>query len=263
MKMQQINKFLTIILFLNITCCAHMNKKESIEKQQNVISAENFYENFIKTGDYNQLSKAADSYKTTNIVKAIELYNILKESKIHELHAYESLIFCYIEIDDIKSAKQIANKILSIDATRYKPLSALALVLALSNDHQNALAYFDIALSIYKSPIILNNKALTLALIGKEKEAIDVIDEAALIAKNHQSSITIAMNRALIYGLNNKIDETYNILKPYLNESQIYNNIALYALLKKDTQKARNYLLKALDNDNYYQKAEHNLDVLD
>lgn len=257
------NKFIIIILCLNIICCAQTNKAQSIAQYSDSTSAETYHTKFIKTGDYNQLIKAADLYRSSNVLKAIELYNILRKSKTYELHACESLVFCYLEVDDIRAAKELVTYIFSVDATRYKPLSALALVLALTDDHQAAIDYFDLSLSIKKSPIVLNNKALTLAFIGREKESVNIIDEAAIIAgKNHPFNMTISMNQALIYGLNNMMDDAYNVLKPYLNESQIYNNIALYAILAQDTQKAKNYLYKALDSDNHYQKAERNLDIL-
>ncbi|MFN7038805.1 MAG: tetratricopeptide repeat protein [Alphaproteobacteria bacterium] len=225
------------------------------------------YENLYNKDTTNMLYlyKSAENHRLShNFKAAINHYNKLIENNTDLANAYEGLILCYIEEADLTQVTNLINKIIAIDATRWRPINATAVMFALNNHYNEAISYFDLALNIEKNYSILNNKALTMAFNGNIKSAIPVMEEAVtLIADTDLNKSKTAMNLALIYGISGDMEKAEQTLKPYLNEAQIYNNLAIYASLVKDSEKSKQYLVKALDANNYYEKAERNLKIID
>jgi Flp pilus assembly protein TadD len=215
-------------------------------------AAKLYYDLFSRNAEQKYLLLAANSYRyigefeqAKNLYEQIIYHYSTKEIL---LAAKEGKSLCLIEEGNFKEAITTFKEIIAEDASRWKTINALAVILALNNHYKEAIEYFNIALDLSNSPPgILNNLGLTLALDGKKDQAQKTLEQASTgLPPFYQHKGRIDLNLALVYGINGNMAKAEAICRKYLTDEQTYNNMSFYANLAKDKKMANEYLNKAL-----------------
>ena len=210
--------------------------------------------------------KLAESLRLSDqLSEAINYYTPLITQKDYGFSAQEGLALSHLQLKDTAKAKEIFLELLEKDASRWRTLNALGIINSLEDNKLAAKEYFDLAQSLAPNePAILNNLGLTQALSETNTiNAIKTLQEALHLSQTKTDKKQITLNLALAYGMNSEDDKVKEILSEYLTEAEIYNNLGVYASLRKETSLARSYLSKALTSQPiYYEKAWNNLEKL-
>lgn len=240
-------KIIFVILSIAVTACS--NQDTLVQKTPEQTKAQKK----SKKSDFKLAEDLRISFKCD---KAKKIY-----AKFNDNSFKEGLALCLLQEGDLKTASKILAEIVQDDASKWRSVNALGVVYSLAGHSDEAQQYFNIALEISKNnPAIMNNIALSIALSGSTKKALKTAQEA--LAQNPSSTLKrqIRHNIALVYGIMGEEEKSRNILKDDLTDAAIYNNLGVYAKLRKDQKLARTYLSKALSTSPiHYEKAWQNL----
>lgn len=237
----------------------------NIFKKQDKLAKENYdSHNYLKAGElYSKLAKeypdelyyllmAGNSFrlagKPTEARSYYDQILLSINNEKYALDAKEGRSLSLLQEGRFEEALAIFNEVIAEDATRWKTINALGVVLALNNKSKEALEYYDLALAVSNNNYsILNNKALTLAFMGKKKEAIHVMEHASAQVANHPSAKKkIDLNLALLYGINGLYTQAENILSNHLTPEQIKTNLEFYKNLQENELLEHEYIEQAL-----------------
>ncbi len=220
---------------------------ENANKNQDYQRAGKLYQDlFTSEHDYKNLLLAADNYRLAagECVRAMTLYRQVIDSTLYQNQAKEGLSLCLLQSGRYEEAIKLFKETTEVDATRWKTINGFAIIFALNKHYEEALNYFDIALEFSDAKhIINNNKGLTLAMSGRIIEGIDLLKRTVDEVNNEPK---IAMNLALLYGINSQFEEAKIICKKYLSEDKVYSNLSFYAKLANNKKLSASYLKKAL-----------------
>ena len=209
----------------------------------------------------------AESLRLSNDVnEAIEIYDKIININSDYLQAIEGKALCFVSQGDFSAAAVLLNKVLAADATKWRTINALGVIYALKGELAEAVEYYELAMQVSENnPVIANNLGLSLAFSGLHDEGKKVIEESLSNVLQHETEKfkKIEYNLALIYGMAGDMDTSADILRKYLAESEILNNLGFYAKLSKDKELAKSYLSEALAKSPvHYEKAWNNLNDL-
>ena len=281
------HKFFKIILLLVIVGCSTTQieqndvVKNKFTKSQDIQDAENYYhiaeyakaaEAFKNIQDADKYSQEtlfiyAESLRLSNDVnEAIEIYDKIININSDYLQAIEGKALCFVSQGDFSAGAVLLNKVLAADATKWRTINALGVIYALKGELAEAVEYYELAMQVSENnPVIANNLGLSLAFSGLHDEGKKVIEESLSNVLQHETEKfkKIEYNLALIYGMAGDMDTSADILRKYLAESEILNNLGFYAKLSKDKELAKSYLSEALAKSPvHYEKAWNNLNDL-
>ena len=171
------------------------------------------------------------------------------------IEAQEGIGLCLLHKGRFAEAGEVLAKVLAEDATQWRSINAFGVALALTNQLGEALHYFTLADEIApNTPQILNNFALTQAMGQNYSGAIAKLERArTLLPEDSPYRKRIALNLALVYGSSGKLALAEETAKPFLSETDLHHNLAIYALMHKNKSLAKEHLHKALATQNYNQ----------
>lgn len=211
--------------------------------------------------------KWAESLRMANEVeKAMDVYNAILIVTPDNLDAMEGKGLALVQKGDFEAAEKEFATIVNHDGSRWRTINALGVINALQGEMEEAKSYYDMAINVdLNNPSILNNIGLSMALSGRTQEAVSRMDEAlALLPATDPKREKIELNLALAYGMMGHMDEAEQLLKKYLPQPAVFNNLGLYANLNNDKKLARAYLSKALAaHPVHYDKAWENLQAVE
>jgi Flp pilus assembly protein TadD len=271
-------KIIALLLSLCIltSCIASKVKKplansenkqtEEFQKQASIAEAEHNYaaalESYIKLKELQPNSddiklKLADCYRLTgNCGNAKEIYaELLQKESISSnqenavyLHIFEAVGMCMIQDGEYADAIDALSSIFEIDAMRWRTVNALGVAYALSGNNQESEKYFQLALALETDQyIVYNNMALASAFAGKYEDAIKHQKQAIMLTSDkNQNFERLELNLALLFGLSGKMSEAEEILRKYLAEDKVQNNLKYYAHLHKNASESQDLLKKSL-----------------
>ena len=254
------------------------------------------------SSEHRHETEAASALAAKNYPKAIELYGKLSEETPANVEyrlrladsmrlngdwakartIYEALIseapagssystdaiegkgLCYLQEANFNEAVKAFTVVIERDSTRWRTINALGVSLTLSKRYKDALEYYKLALQLSNNhPSVINNIALAYALAGNSNQAILMLDnemKADTITDDQRKRI--ALNLALVYGINGKMHHAEAVSEPYLSKAAIYNNLSYYATLSRDKVAAHNYIEKSMTGgEGNYQKASNNMQL--
>jgi Flp pilus assembly protein TadD len=197
---------------------------------------------------------------------AYEQYDALIKSDEKNLDYQEGKALCLLADTKYEEAGDIFTKIINADSKRWRSINGAGLIFASNKKYQEANQYLELAAATSgNSPTVLNNQALIKALVGNTDDAITLLNKASARAGDDKTQKRqIDLNLALIYGISGNMDMAQEVAKPHLTQSQLFNNMGVYAELAKDKELAKTYVNKALmDTPIFYDKAWNNLQRLD
>jgi Flp pilus assembly protein TadD len=242
-----------------------MKQAEALEKEHNYSDALEVYAKLqtLKPNSDDIQLKLADSYRLTGkCIEAKEIYaKLLQKESISSnqedetyLHIFEAVGMCMIHDGEYNDAIEALSSIFEIDAMRWKTVNALGVAYALSGNHTESEKYFKIALALEENGyIIYNNMALANAFDGRYEEAIQYQKQAiSLSSTKNQNFERLELNLALLMGLSGKAQEAEEILKKYLPEDKVKNNMQYYAHLHKNTEESKKVMRESLGAVNSY-----------
>lgn len=211
--------------------------------------------------------KWAEALRMSNqLPKAIECYDRLLKLHPEDSEALEGKGLAYVQMGDFAKAETVFTDIVSRDASRWRTVNALGVIHALQGEMDEALLYYNMAIDLDSTnPSILNNIGLSLALSEQHQEAVRRLQDA-LVLLNTQDvrRQKIELNLALAYGMAGDMQHAEPLLRKYLSDAAVFNNLGLYASLNQDKTLARSYLSKALAaHPVHYDKAWENLQAID
>ncbi|AIL65399.1 Flp pilus assembly protein TadD, contains TPR repeat [Rickettsiales bacterium Ac37b] len=154
---------------------------------------------------------------------------------------------CYMQEGSFDLALDSFKRVISEDATRWRVINAIGVIFALTGHDNEAIEYYNLALSIEPNYIILNNLGLTHALNHQFSESINSFRKALEYSEhNNLVKKSITLNLALVYGLSGQISKAEEISRPFLSEEQLNNNVKIYERLAQDKKLTKSYIDKAL-----------------
>lgn len=207
-------------------------------------------DNFRRSGEYD---------------KAISVYDSLITKDATNISAKEGKAIALISKGDFETPTQLLDDVLKTDGKRWKSLNAMGILFVTRGLQPEAQQYFEEALKNSPNNLaIMNNLALSKALSKDFNTAIEILTKAS--AQSKVESVErkrIDLNLALVYATAGKLEDAKKIAEIYLKDSQLNNNLGLYAHLAKDDKLAKSYLNMALtESKTYYSKAWENLESL-
>lgn len=228
-----------------------------------------YFEPIIKEGkilDKDSLFLYAESLRLTGKpADALPIYTSLYQQDKHDLSSFEGKALSLIQLGKYDEGERILTSILEQDALRLRTINALGVLYTIKGSLKEATYYYDLAQSLEpEDPVALNNLALSLALSGQGKKSLELFDSALATSGTNESLIKkIKLNKAMAFGLMGQSDNAEILLKQYLSDAQIYNNLGVYAMMRDDASLAKSYLSKALSSmPAYYQNASENMKSL-
>lgn len=277
------NKLSILFIFFLISCTlpANYNANPSGLSKEDLVFSENA-EDLFKEQKYNEAAALykelsdkdatgksdfmyAESLRLNNKPDdSIKYYDIAIQKNYSIYDSMEGKALAFMSKNKLDEAEEIFSEILRKDASRWRSINALGVISSINGKNNEALEYYKLALDIKPSATILNNIGLAIGLSGDTKLGLSVLDEAATMAQNNKENLKqISLNKALVYGFSNDMDSAEIILKKYLTEAEVYNNLGFYAKLNNNTELAKNYLSMSIARSPvYYQKAWENLQTI-
>ena len=193
---------------------------------------------------------------------AISNYEKIIMMNDKNVEALEGKGLALMDKSQFQAANDALMKVLEVDASRWKTLNALGVTSSLIGEHDLALDYYMSAMQMSSdNPVVMNNLGLEHAFLRNYQSAIGFFNRALTrVGGDKDKTRQIDMNLALVYGISGKSDEAENILRKYMDEAKVYNNLGIYAHLANDNDLATSYLNKALTSSpDVYQAAWDNL----
>jgi Flp pilus assembly protein TadD len=176
--------------------------------------------------------------------------SMLLPSHPHRDDALEALGLCALDRGELADAAQYFRQLLARDALRWRSLSALGVSVALQGDLVQAEDYLTYAQELsHGHPVVGNNLALVRAMRGDRGEAAAMLRRLMTQFPEHsRRHQTVALNLALCLGLDGKFDEARKEASRYLSGAALEHNMAIYAMLRGDKDKARQFLEQQLQH---------------
>lgn len=195
-------------------------------------------------------------------LKALDPY-LLKAPD--DAEALEVKGLCQMGVGEFPEASKTFDSVMKINPKRWRTLNALGIMFAAKNLQPQAIAYYNAALEVSpENPGVLNNLGLSFAMQKNYDKAIDTM----LRARNHVDSNSaqlkhIDLDLALVYALAGRLDDAEATASQHLGKAELYNNMAFYAYISKNSELAKTYLNMALTQDPaYYERAWKNLNAI-
>ncbi len=211
-----------------------------------------------------KLAEAKTAYETNNQAVALGIYDQILTKNPKQIDALEQKGIILLNQGNLSGAIGLFNEVLAQDALRWKTLNAIGVAYALNQQMSQALEYYKTALDIAPENVaVLNNLGLAYAFNLDFMNAEETLQRALGQPLTADKQRQIEQNLALVYGLSGRADLAEPILRKYMPEAAVYNNLGLYAKLAGDTDLARSYLNEALTaSPGFYEKAWENLQNL-
>lgn len=210
--------------------------------------------------------KWAEALRMNNqLPKAIDVYDRLLRLHPGDSEPLEGKGLAYVQMGDFGRAEAIFTDIVGQDASRWRTVNALGVIHALQGEIDEAVLYYNMAIDLDSAnPSVLNNIGLSLALSEQHQEAVKRLRDAlALLSSEDSRREKIELNLALAYGIAGDMEHAEPLLRKYLSNAAVFNNLGLYASLNQDKVLARSYLSKALAaHPVHYDKAWENLEAV-
>ncbi len=196
--------------------------------------------------EYAEALRASGNYTKSN-----EIYQDILSKNPASIGAMEGKALSLLSEGDFNDATTLLNEVVKRDATRWKSINAMGIIVALSGYPDQARDYFNTALMITdNNPVILNNLALALAFNGKYEEASDKLKQAiAVISPENPNYKRAEMNLSLIYGVMGRTTDSKDILEKYLPAEIADKNLTFYKMLAVNEKEAKEYLRKMLSGE--------------
>lgn len=167
--------------------------------------------------------------------------------------------------DGFTEASKTFEKVMKIDGHRWRTLNAIGILFAIKHMDHDAIQYYNAALkSSPDNPGILNNLGLAYAMDKQYDESIATFTRArSRLESNSEELKQVDLNLALVYALEDRLDDAEQVAAPHLSKAALYNNMGVYAYISKNKELAKSYMDMALDqNPMYYERAWKNLSVI-
>jgi Flp pilus assembly protein TadD len=181
--------------------------------------------------------------------QALAVYQSMPNDDLTKpLDQAEGEALCLLDLGEVNTAGVAFTKILAKDAMRWRSTNALGVILALQGRPKEANHYFDLSREAGGDAITIeNNRGLAMSLLGKHPQAIKALKAAVLAAgPEHRLLSKLEMNLAMVLGVAGKFDEAKMLAGHYLKGADIDHNMAVYALLAGQPEKAKAFLQQAL-----------------
>lgn len=236
--------------------------KAATDKGEHVRAAQ-FYRQLAEKNptymaDYGEAIRRAGQSK-----QAIVVFDQALAKDPQNLNAKEGKALALMNEGDFNKAAALFGEVMAADASRWRTINALGIILALNKRVPDSIEYFRAALKLNPSnPSILNNVGLALAINEDFPGAIKALEEASRQATGQpRQKKQVDLNLSLVYGLSGNLNMAERIARPHLSSAELNNNMGMFAAYANDKELAKSYLNKALAaSPTYYEKAWENLE---
>lgn len=196
---------------------------------------------------------------------AEKVYEKAAEKKGMKLNAYEGWGLALMEQGQYEEAADKFADVMQEEPNRWKTVNAIGILFAIKQMYPEARQYFGEAVALEpKNVAVRNNWGLMEAMDHKYDDALRMMQEASQLAGREKAlKMRVDLNTALIYAAKGELANAEKVASPHLTESQLLNNMGLYAYLAKDENLAKSYLSMALTSSpKHYDKAWQNLETM-
>ncbi len=235
---------------------------KTAEKQDDFKQAAFLYQQYLdkQPGDKEIQLALADSYRRSgDLDAAIIEYDTVLAQDAGSVPAKEGKALALITRGDFDTPAMLLDEVMKVEPTRWKTLNALGILFATRNLYNEAGQYFQEALKFSPSnPTVTNNLGLTQALQHNTVAAIQnlIMASSLLSSAGSAQRQRIELNLALVYAVNNHLDEARAIAQKYYTGTDLDNTAWLYGRLAKDESLGKIYLSLALtESKAFYEKA--------
>jgi Tfp pilus assembly protein PilF len=122
--------------------------------------------------------KARTLKDSITVIEAVEKYNGIAVNPYLNRGAY------YIAIEKYEEAEKDMRKVIQIDKKNYIALNNLGKISMFFQEYENAIAFYNISLSINKEEAAYYNRSLAKTFLGEIESALLDLDSAILLKKN-------------------------------------------------------------------------------
>lgn len=229
------------------------------------LKAAQYYEQLIKKHGANNEYKyqmANELRRAGQLQKAQELFELYLKIAPQDIRAYEGKGLTLLGLGEVDNAMQLLATVLKRAPDRWQSANGVGIGFSIKKESDNALKYFRRALEISpQNSSILNNIGLTLAIKEDYPRAIKALEMASKYFQGSDNNRErIDMNMAMVYGIAGNSKQAEKIAGQYLEKSELYNNMGLFAAMANDKDLAKGYLNMALTSSKvHYDTAWENL----
>lgn len=213
-----------------------------------------------------QLGVANNLRRSGNAKAAEAAYDQILNTNPDMLEAKEGKALTNMQEGEFVRAGKILSEVYAQDNTRWRTLNALGVVLIERKKYNDAIAYFKAALKQpeAKKAAIYNNIGLAYAISGDMGKALAMFEKGYRAApSNTPVEKQLALNKAMILGLDGQLEQAERILTEYLSEAAVANNLGLYSYLSNNEELAKSYLNTAMSRTSrHYNRAWQNLETI-
>lgn len=244
---------------------------ESLE-QGDARRAAQFYKQLYDLPKLDQKTKNGYSIKLAealrrggDIENAMKLLDQVLKSEPQNIDALEGKGLTLLADGKSVDAGRVFEKVMAVDAKRWRTLNALGILFTTKNMIPEANAYFTEALKYSAdNPSVLNNVGLSYAADRQFDKSIEALEQASRYASgNTNRKRQIDLNTAMVLGISGDLDTARQVASKYLKGPALDNNLGLYAHLANNDELARAYLNTALSNSpTHYERAWKNLEMV-
>lgn len=200
-----------------------------------------------------------------NASGALELLDDVLEKEPNNVDALESKGLAQLGDGKVQDAGRTLEKVMSMDAKRWRTLNALGILFMTKNMVPEAMAYYTEALKYSAdNPSILNNIGLSFGIEKRYDKAIEALQQASRSAAGDTArKRQVELNMAMIMGISGNLDGARDLASRYLKGPALDNNLGVWAHLANNDELARSYLDTALSGSPmHYERAWNNLAVI-
>lgn len=245
---------------------AVLKSAEDAVKDKKYTRAAQLYEQLVQrvpTNESYQLNYAEMARRAGWYAKAKDAYDAFLKKHSEHVMALEGKGLCLLALGEVDEAKTVLEKVVTQDGGRWHTLNGLGILASMKEQYDVALKYYRDALNASENnPAVLNNLGLTLAIREDYPKAIRSLELARKFVgpEREVDGKRIGLNLAMVYGISGDMEKAEETAKPYLSESELYNNLGHYAYLADKKDLAQTYLNMALTSSkDYYETAWKNL----
>lgn len=190
--------------------------------------------------------------------EALEHFDRVLKSSPDMAVALEGRGYALLGTRRLREAESTLQKVVELNPARWRSWSALGVLADLRRDNRTAQSYYEKALLVLPGhPLLLNNRAFSMMLLGRYDEAGGLLRQAL---SHEPDNLRVRNNLAWCLAWQKQYDNALQVLAHGLPPAQAHNNVGYVAMLRQDYGVAIRYFNEAMAlSPTYYERAANNL----
>lgn len=189
---------------------------------------------------------------------ALERFERVLKRSPDSVAALEGRGYALLGLRRLNEAGVALKRVVGLNPARWRAWSGLGILADLRRDGASAQGYYQKALLVLPDhPLLLNNRAFSLMMLGHYAEAEELLRKAL---EHDPDDMRILNNLAWCLAAQKRYDDALKMLSRHFQPAMASNNIGYIAMLQGDYPAAVRYFKQALElSPVFYERAANNL----